>query len=84
MTFIYLRLLTRSIVFIEKQQLSYNDRLSNLKSDLPNLFVEASRSGIFNYQHNDYFELLDNLLIDVFMTSNYNVEFSRGNTKNFK
>ncbi|WP_410476895.1 LytTR family transcriptional regulator DNA-binding domain-containing protein [Lactobacillus helsingborgensis] len=84
MTFIHLRLLTRSIVFIEKQQLTYNYRLSNLQADLPNLFVEASRSGIFNYQRNDYLELLDNLLIDVFMTSNYNAEISRGNTKNFK
>jgi len=76
MTLIHLRLPTGSNVFIEKQHLTYNYRLSNLKADLPNLFIEASRSAIFNYQHNDYLELLDNLLIDVFMTSNYNIEIS--------
>ncbi|WP_379854149.1 hypothetical protein [Lactobacillus kullabergensis] len=48
-----------------------------MQADLPNLFIEDSRNAIFNYQHNEYLELLGNSPIDVFMTSNYNVEISR-------
>ena len=50
-------------VYTERRQLTYNDRLSNLKTNLPNYFIEASRSAIFNYQHIDHLELLNNGLI---------------------
>lgn len=71
-------------VFTEKQQLSYNDRLSNLKTDLPSYFIEASRSAVFNYQHIDHLEILDNGLIDVVLTNNHRVQISRRNIKNLK
>lgn len=71
-------------VFTEKQQLSYNDRLSNLKTDLPSYFIEASRSAVFNYQHIDHLEILDNGLIDVVLTNNHRVQISRRNIKKLK
>lgn len=71
-------------VFTEKQQLSYNDRLSNLKTNLPSYFIEASRSAVFNYQHIDHLEILDNGLIDVVLTNNHRVQISRRNIKNLK
>ena len=71
-------------IYTEKQQLIYNDRLSNLKVDLPSYFIEASRSAIFNYQHIDHLELLNNGLIDVVLTNKHRVQISRRNIKNLK
>lgn len=64
MTFTHLRLLTGRNVFIEKQHITYNYRLSNLQANLPNIFIEDSRNAIFNYQHNEYLELLGNSLYE--------------------
>ena len=71
-------------VYTERRQLTYNDRLSNLKTNLPNYFIEASRSAIFNYQHIDHLELLNNGLIDVVLTNKHRVQISRRNIKNLK
>lgn len=71
-------------VYTEKRHLTYNDRLSNLKTNLPNYFIETSRSAIFNYQHIDNLELLDNGLIDVVLTNNHRVQISRRNIRNLK
>ena len=71
-------------IYTEKQQLIYNDRLSNLKVDLPSYFIEASRSAIFNYQHIDHLELLNNELIDLVLTNKHRVQISRRNIKNLK
>ena len=55
-----------------------------MKADLPNYFIEVSRIAIFNYQHINHFELLDNGLINVVLTNNHSVQISRRNIKNLK
>lgn len=45
------------------------------------LFIEASRSAIFNYHHIDHLKLLDNGLIDAV---NQRIQISRRNIKNLK
>ncbi|MGL5898960.1 MAG: LytTR family DNA-binding domain-containing protein [Lactobacillaceae bacterium] len=71
-------------IYTENQQLSYHDRLSNMKANLPNYFIEASRSAIFNFNYIDHLELLDNGLIDVVLTNNHRIQISRRNIRNLK
>ncbi|MCD7136535.1 LytTR family transcriptional regulator [Limosilactobacillus balticus] len=59
----------------------YRERLSHFKSDLPNDFIEASGSTVFNYH---YLELLDNGLIDVILTNGSHIQISRRKIKNLK
>ena len=71
-------------VFTDTKELFYNDRLSNLKNNLPNNFIEASQSATFNFNYIDHLELLDNGLIDVVLTNNLCIQISRRNIKNLK
>lgn len=71
-------------VFTADQQLFYHDRLSRLKEELPNDFITASRSAIFNYRHIDHLELVDNGLIDVVLTNQRRIQISRRNIKTLK
>lgn len=71
-------------IYTENQQLSYHDRLSNMKVNLPNYFIEASRSAIFNFNYIDHLELLDNGQIDVVLTNNNRIQISRRNIRNLK
>ncbi|MFR0607338.1 LytTR family DNA-binding domain-containing protein [Limosilactobacillus balticus] len=59
----------------------YRERLSHFKSDLPNDFIEASGSTVFNYH---YLELLDNGLIDAILTNGSHIQISRRKIKNLK
>lgn len=75
----------RSTAVITKEQvLFYNDHLSNLKTSLPDYFLEASRSSIFNYHDIDHLELMNNGLIDVILTNKYRVQISRRNIRALK
>lgn len=71
-------------VITSKATYIYNDRLSNLKVSLPNYFLPASRSSIFNYRFIDHLELVDNGLIDVVLINKYRVQISRRNIKQLK
>lgn len=62
----------------------YRKRLSHFKSDLPNDFIEASGSTIFNYHYLDHLELLDNGLIDAILTNGSHIQISRRKIKNLK
>lgn len=80
-----LKVAKRNIAVITKKQvLFYNDHLANLKSSLPNYFLAASRSIIFNYHYIDHLELVNNGLIDVILTNKYHVQISRRNIKKLK
>ncbi|WP_294605383.1 LytTR family DNA-binding domain-containing protein [uncultured Lactobacillus sp.] len=68
-------------LFTKNQLFSYNDHLANLKVNLPSYFIEASRSAIFNYNYIDHLELLDNGLIDVFLTNDHRIQIFRRNIK---
>lgn len=74
----------KTAVFTQDQKLICHDYLSNLKSELPEQFIEASRSAVFNYQYIDHLELLNNGLIDVVLTNELRVQISRRNIKNLK
>lgn len=62
----------------------YRERLSHFKSNLPNDFIEASGSTIFNYHYLDHLELLDNGLIDAILTNGSHIQISRRKIKNLK
>ena len=55
-----------------------------IKSNLPNDFIEASCSTIFNYHYLDHLELLDNGLIDAILTNGSHIQISRRKIKNLK
>ncbi|WP_309505944.1 LytTR family DNA-binding domain-containing protein [Lactobacillus panisapium] len=71
-------------IYTENQHFSYHDRLSNMKANLLNYSIEASRSAIFNFNYIDHLELLDNWLIDVVLTNNHRIQISRRNIRNLK
>ncbi len=75
----------RNVAVITKEHIFfYNDRLSNLKNSLPNYFLAASRSTIFNYHFIDHLELVNNGLIDVILTNKCHIQISRRNVRKLK
>lgn len=71
-------------VITENASYSYHENLSNLKTKLPNDFLEASRSAIFNFHKIDHLELLDNGAIDVILQNKQRVQISRRKIKVLK
>nr|WP_225395476.1 LytTR family DNA-binding domain-containing protein [Limosilactobacillus reuteri] len=75
---------TGTKILIKDHTYFYRERLSHFKSDLPNDFIEASGSTVFNYHYLDHLELLDNGLIDVILTNGSHIQISRRKIKNLK
>ena len=46
------------MVYTDEDSYEYHGRLYQVKDELPNMFIEASRSAIFNYQKIDHLEIL--------------------------
>lgn len=80
-----LKVAQRNVDVITKENvLFYNDHLAHLKASLPEYFLEASRSTIFNYHDIDHLALMNNGLIDAILTNKYHVQISRRNMKKLK
>lgn len=63
---------------------TYRKRLSVLKDELTDDFIEASQSAIFNFRHIDHLELLDNGTIDVILKNQQRIPIARRKVKNLK
>lgn len=59
-------------------------RISILKNELNEDFIEAAQSAIFNFRHIDHLELLDNGMIDVILKNHQRIPISRRKVKNLK
>lgn len=62
----------------------YNSKISLIKEELSDDFIEASRSAIFNIKHIDHLELLDNGSIDVILKNKQRIQMARRKIKNLK
>ncbi|MGY5247755.1 LytTR family DNA-binding domain-containing protein [Lactiplantibacillus plantarum] len=63
---------------------TYRKRLSVLKDELSEDFIEASQSAIFNFRHIDHLELQDNGTIDVILKNQQRIPIARRKIKNLK
>lgn len=66
------------------QNYRYNSRITSIKDELSDDFLEASRSAIFNIKHIDHLELLDNGSIDVILKNQQRIQMARRKIKNLK
>lgn len=66
------------------QTYHYNSKITSVKDELSDDFLEASRSAIFNIKHIDHLELLDNGSIDVILKNQQRVQIARRKIKNLK
>ncbi|WP_251716605.1 LytTR family DNA-binding domain-containing protein [Lactobacillus agrestimuris] len=62
----------------------YRKRLSVLKDELNEDFIEASQSAIFNFRHIDHLELQDNGTIDVILKNKQRIPIARRKVRNLK
>lgn len=65
------------MVYTDEDSYEYHGRLYQVKDELPNMFIEASRSAIFNYQKIDHLEILGSGMIDVILENQMRVGISR-------
>lgn len=65
------------MVYTDEDSYEYHGRLYQVKDELPNTFIEASRSAIFNYQKIDHLEILGSGMIDVILENQMRVGISR-------
>lgn len=63
---------------------TYRKRLSVLKDELNEDFIEASQSAIFNFRHIDHLELQGNGTIDVILKNQQRIPIARRKVKNLK
>lgn len=66
------------------QKYRYNSKISAIKEELSDDFLEASRSAIFNIKHIDHLELLDNGSIDVILKNKQRIQIARRKIKYLK
>lgn len=72
------------MVYTDEDSYEYHGRLYQVKDELPNMFIEASRSAIFNYQKIDHLEILGSGMIDVILENQMRVGISRRKIKILK
>ncbi|QXL49408.1 LytTR family transcriptional regulator [Ligilactobacillus salivarius] len=65
------------VVYTNEDSYEYRGRLYQVKDELPNMFIEASRSAIFNYRKIDHLEILGSGMIDVILEKQMRVGISR-------
>lgn len=65
------------MVYTDEDSYEYHGRLYQVKDELPNTFIEASRSAIFNYRKIDHLEILGSGMIDVILENQMRVGISR-------
>lgn len=65
------------MVYTNEDSYEYRGRLYQVKDELPNMFIEASRSAIFNYRKIDHLEILGSGMIDVILENQMRVGISR-------
>lgn len=65
------------VVYTNENSYEYRGRLYQVKDELPNMFIEASRSAIFNYRKIDHLEILGSGMIDVILENQMRVGISR-------
>ena len=65
------------MVYTDEDSYEYHGRLYQVKDELPNMFIEASRSAIFNYRKIDHLEILGSGMIDVILENQMRVGISR-------
>ena len=65
------------VVYTNEDSYEYRGRLYQVKDELPNMFIEASRSAIFNYRKIDHLEILGSGMIDVILENQMRVGISR-------